>query len=105
MPDCKQRILPVGKVLCTAGAVAEMTGRKGRLVRNGKSVVYQPRSNTGDTDSLNVKETSGCAVPCVPSVCASQVPNLSLVWAAQVAGGSLSTKDDTSYSKDLQPDV
>eukprot|EP00891_Asterochloris_glomerata_P001845 jgi/Astpho2/1845/e_gw1.00038.339.1_t len=40
------------------GAVAEMTGRKGRLVRNGKSVVYQPRSNTGDTDSLNVKETS-----------------------------------------------
>lgn len=78
MPDCKQRILPVGKVLCTAGAVAEMTGRKGRLVRNGKSVVYQPRSNTGDTDSLNVKETSGCAVPCVPSVCACPSPKSQL---------------------------
>ena len=84
--------MPEGKGLCTAGAVAEMTGRKGRLVRDGKSVVYQPRSNTGDTDSLNVKETGGFA-------------GAMHAFCLCLPGRRLSINICTYQYEDMQPDV
>lgn len=50
--------------MCAVGAVAEMTGRRGRVVADGRGRgVYQLRAKPDSTemDSLNVSETGVCA--------------------------------------------